>query len=112
MSVTCDRLVVFSNNKTDLHDITEILLKVALNTIILTHWLTKYNNSGGVYLCVSYEICTHSRTGMVAGVNLVHTGIFISLLLLFITVLTLERDFDILYRYSNLADDHELHELI
>jgi len=39
--VTCDRLVVFSvtlvssNNKTDLHDITEILLKVALNTINL-----------------------------------------------------------------------------
>jgi hypothetical protein len=27
---------VFSNNKTDSHDITEILLKVALNTIILT----------------------------------------------------------------------------
>jgi energy-coupling factor transporter transmembrane protein EcfT len=76
-------------------------------SLFLTHWLTKYNNSGGVYLCVSYEICTHSRTGMVAGVNLMHTGIFISLLLLFVTVLTLERDFDILYRYSNLADDHE-----
>ena len=27
---------VFSTNKTDRHDITEILLKVALNTIILT----------------------------------------------------------------------------
>ena len=39
MSVTCDRSEVFfgysssSTNKTDCHDITEILLKVALNTI-------------------------------------------------------------------------------
>ena len=32
-SVTCDRSVVFSTNKTDRHDITEILLKVVLNTI-------------------------------------------------------------------------------
>ena len=32
-SVTCDRSVVFSTNKTDCHDITEILLKVVLNTI-------------------------------------------------------------------------------
>jgi hypothetical protein len=29
------RLVVFSNNKSDRHDITEILLKVVLNTINL-----------------------------------------------------------------------------
>jgi hypothetical protein len=42
LSVTCDRSVVFSGtpvssiNKTDRHDITEILLKVALNTITLT----------------------------------------------------------------------------
>ena len=34
MSATCDRLVVSSTNKTDRHIITEILLKVALNTII------------------------------------------------------------------------------
>jgi hypothetical protein len=33
LSVTCDRSVVFSTNKTDHHNITEILLKVALNTI-------------------------------------------------------------------------------
>ena len=37
LSVTCDRSVVFSQfsstNKTDWHDTTEILLKVALNTI-------------------------------------------------------------------------------
>ena len=32
-SLTCYRSVVFSTNKTDHHDITEILLKVALNTI-------------------------------------------------------------------------------
>ena len=31
--MTCDRLVVSSPNKTDRHDITEILLNVALNTI-------------------------------------------------------------------------------
>ena len=39
LSVTCNRSVVFSgtpissNNKTNRHDLTEILLKVALNTI-------------------------------------------------------------------------------
>jgi hypothetical protein len=31
--VTCGKSVVFSANKTDRHDIFEILLKVALNTI-------------------------------------------------------------------------------
>ena len=42
LSVTCDRSVVFSGNpvssttNTDRHDITEILLKVALNTISQT----------------------------------------------------------------------------
>jgi hypothetical protein len=34
--VTCGRLVVFSTNETDLHNVTEILLKVALNNITLT----------------------------------------------------------------------------
>jgi hypothetical protein len=34
--VTCGSSVVFSTNKIDSHDITEILSKVALNTIILT----------------------------------------------------------------------------
>jgi hypothetical protein len=37
LSVTCDRSVVFSTNKPDYHDITEILLKVALNTIKPNH---------------------------------------------------------------------------
>jgi hypothetical protein len=45
--VTCDRLAVFSRysgssiNKTDHHDITEILLKVALTTITPTLTLKK-----------------------------------------------------------------------
>jgi hypothetical protein len=33
LSVTCGRSMVFATNKTNRHDITEILLKVALNTI-------------------------------------------------------------------------------
>jgi len=42
LSVTCDRSIVFSGystNKTDRHDITEMLLKVALNTIKQTNIL-------------------------------------------------------------------------
>jgi len=35
--MTCDKQVVFSTNKTDRHDIIEILLKVALNTIKQTN---------------------------------------------------------------------------
>jgi hypothetical protein len=35
-SVTCARSLISSTNKTDLHDITEIVLKGALNTRILT----------------------------------------------------------------------------
>jgi len=38
--MTCNRSVVFSTNKTDLLYITEILLKVALNTIIKSNLLT------------------------------------------------------------------------
>ena len=37
LSVTCDRSVFSSTNKTDHHDITEILLKVSLNTINQTY---------------------------------------------------------------------------
>jgi hypothetical protein len=33
LSVACDRSVVSFTNKTDHHDITELLLKMALNTI-------------------------------------------------------------------------------
>ena len=41
MSVTCDRSMVSSTNETDCHDITEILLKVALNTIKQTNKSTR-----------------------------------------------------------------------
>ena len=50
LSVTCGRSVVFpgtlvfSNNKTDRHDISEILLKVASNSITLTSYPNKKNN--------------------------------------------------------------------
>jgi hypothetical protein len=37
LSVTCERSVVYSTNKTGRHDITEILLKVTLNTIKATN---------------------------------------------------------------------------
>jgi len=46
--VTCSRSVVFSGtlvssiNKTDGHDVTEMLLKVVLNTITQTLTLTQY----------------------------------------------------------------------
>ena len=50
LSVTCDRSVVFSGNssflssKTDCHDMTKILLKVALNSIALTITITLTHN--------------------------------------------------------------------
>jgi hypothetical protein len=44
LSVICGTSVVSSTNKTDCHDITEILLKVALNTIILTLTLISKGN--------------------------------------------------------------------
>jgi len=47
-SVTCDMLVVFSTNKTDLRDKTDILLKVALNTINLS-----------LNLKLLFTICNH-----------------------------------------------------
>jgi hypothetical protein len=49
LSVTCDRSVVSSTNKTDRHDITEILLKVALNTITLNlRYIINNNDLGTV----------------------------------------------------------------
>jgi hypothetical protein len=44
--VICDSLVVFSINKIDRHDVTEILLKVALNTIKQTN---KYYFMGSLW---------------------------------------------------------------
>ena len=52
LSVTCNRLVVFSTNKTDSQDRTEILLKVALNTIKQTnnkHTLLYHDESEHVF---------------------------------------------------------------
>jgi hypothetical protein len=42
--------LVYSTNKTDRHDITEILLKVALNTITLT-----------MYSVLARKQCTHCK---------------------------------------------------
>ena len=39
---------VYSANKTDHHDITEILLKVALNTITPFLWITGYSSSNRI----------------------------------------------------------------
>ena len=57
MLVACDRLVVFSGsstNKTVCHDTTEILLKVAINTIKQTN--KTYIND----LCVIHKTCCKS----------------------------------------------------
>jgi hypothetical protein len=43
LSVTCGRAVVFSTNKTDGYNITEILLKVVLNTINLEMIMCKWS---------------------------------------------------------------------
>jgi len=57
-SVTCGRFVLFSRysvsstNKTDHHDITEILLKVALNTITLTQ--IKVQTKSDSYIILNY----------------------------------------------------------
>jgi hypothetical protein len=50
LSVTCDRSVVSSTNKTDCHDITEMLLKVALNTIKQTNKHTSMRYGTDVYI--------------------------------------------------------------
>ena len=52
LSGTCSRSVVFSGsstNKTDRHDITEILLKVALNTIIPKNPNQRQHVLNGIY---------------------------------------------------------------
>jgi hypothetical protein len=47
--------MVSSTNKTDCHDITEILLKVALNIITLTHKATPANDSKILLYCPPQE---------------------------------------------------------
>jgi hypothetical protein len=58
LSVSCDRSVVFSTNKTDLHDITDILLKVALSTTDHTHgemyWIQHYVIK---FVSVLWQVC-------------------------------------------------------
>ena len=57
LSVTCNRSVIFSehtsffHHSTDRHDVTEILLKVALNTINLTLTRSIY------WLCIWFSSC-------------------------------------------------------
>ena len=55
LSVTCGRLVIFcrysvsSTNKTNRHDITEIMLKMVLNTITLTLLcINEFDRNGGL----------------------------------------------------------------
>jgi hypothetical protein len=49
LSVTCDRSVVLSESSSFLHDITEILLKVALSTIKQTNKQTLIKPNGYWY---------------------------------------------------------------
>ena len=55
LSVTCDRSVispgtpVSSTNESDRHNITDLLFKVALNTIILTLYTKKGNNNHDIW---------------------------------------------------------------
>jgi hypothetical protein len=51
---------VSSTNKTDSHDITEILLKVALNTITLTYHLIK--ESHVLAIIVKQQLFTHAHS--------------------------------------------------
>ena len=53
-SVTCDRSVVSSTNKTDHHDITEIVLKVAINTIEQTNNLIEVTQISAVKIVVIF----------------------------------------------------------
>ena len=55
MSVTCGRSVVFTGYSGFLHDITEILLKVALNTIGQIQTKTNYNGSQKSWVCFYYS---------------------------------------------------------
>jgi hypothetical protein len=53
--VTCDRPVVFSTNRTDRHDITEILLKGTFNTIKPNHPFTENLNK----MSSKWPPCSH-----------------------------------------------------
>jgi len=53
--------LVFSTNKTDRHDITKILLKVALNTISLTHYVRYQNQYCFHYHWTSLQLSKRTR---------------------------------------------------
>jgi hypothetical protein len=59
--------MVSSTNKTDCHDITEILLKVALNTIKQT------NKQLHPFLRVSCEFDSYSNNSRLGGYNIIFT---------------------------------------
>jgi hypothetical protein len=67
LTATCDRLVVFSGysgsstNNTDRHDIAQILLKVALNTITLTLSLNNMVSVPLIILILNKNIIQLSR---------------------------------------------------
>jgi len=65
--------LVYSTNKTDCHDITEILLKVVLNTTTLTHILLS-NKSYSAFCCqknglVIAKSCISSRFFVIVALN-------------------------------------------
>jgi hypothetical protein len=70
MSVTCDKSVVFSGyyvsttNKTDRHDVAEILLKVALIIIQPTNQPTKYCVLSGETANTNIILFDLTRTGI------------------------------------------------
>ena len=79
LSETCDKSVVFfgtlvsSTNKTDRHDIVEILFKVALNTITLTHKhhiLLAHISKENVSFC-------HHLASVVSSVNFSHFNLLL-----------------------------------
>ena len=61
LSVICDRSVVSSINKTKCHDIAEILLKVALNTINQTFIFIPYFIVGELYLALVTSKKAHAK---------------------------------------------------
>jgi hypothetical protein len=62
LSVTCNMSMVFSTSKTDCHDITEILLKMALNTTTITHNLSKWKWTGPYSFSFAWIFRIHIQT--------------------------------------------------
>jgi len=64
----------FSSNKTDCHDITEILLKVALNTITLTHYVLPYYRNKVIEIFPSFSLELVMLTWFTNNANMAHTN--------------------------------------